>query len=395
MYPDDKTLTLKGSTYVGTAQYDSIALSVSAINPNSAVTLKRADGTSVSLTHDDNTYPYHTSGSIPLASGVNKFTVTITSENGKISAQYAVEITREAQLGSDVIEDGSGGSGVTEAVTVGEKDFSNLQTAINDAGNAPDTSSGVTLKKAETIKIDVTPEPDGSLNDDAIKMILEEIQKLSEQISGLKEMLEKAAITVDKGGNIVANRDTLWEHMAEEDKAEFAPSSSDLVALPAFTAEVDKSDAEDEFYTAAITYKSAFGKFIGAEAGDMDVFKLEDDGETVHHFRPAASLKEIQGGQFIITDGAGNKIQSSAKLAGNELLIIAIKDNSKLDWDKERGKITDPPSITGKTRNDNHGSFGSGDGAGAGGGGCDAGCDTGAALIFAAALALGLLKKRR
>jgi hypothetical protein len=190
-------------------------------------------------------------------------------------------------------------------------------------------------------------------------------------------MVEKEAVSVTSGGTIIANAQTALD--ADEGNTAY----KDVEALPALTAEVDNPSE-----TAVVIYEGVFANFAGVLSGRMDVFTLTTD-DAVHHFTSAPSLEEIVAGEFVVTDGEGNKIPSGTPLAGDELLFIAIADQSVLDWDEADEKIAGLPVVAQKAS----GPVNPGPGNGGGSGGCDAGFGAGA-VVFFSALGFCLRRKR-
>jgi hypothetical protein len=133
----------------------------------------------------------------------------------------------------------------------------------------------------------------------------------------------------------------------------------------------------DEYHAVRRKPEQDVANFAGVPAGRMDVFSLTTD-DTVHHFTSAPSLEEIVAGEFIITDGEGNKIPSGTPLTGNELLFIAIADQSELDWDDDGKEIAGLPVVAQK--------------ASGSGGGCDAGFGAGTIALLSA---LGFCLRRK
>jgi Synergist-CTERM protein sorting domain-containing protein len=125
---------------------------------------------------------------------------------------------------------------------------------------------------------------------------------------------------------------------------------------------------------------------------DIEIFKLQDDKNTVYRFPRAAFSGELKAGQYAVTKNDDFNITagSSERLEGGEVLYIAIEDDSVLDYDKTAGQIFDPPFIGAK--HNASGNTGAGDGSG--GGGCDAGFGAAAAILLAA-MAIRPRRKRR
>jgi hypothetical protein len=406
MNPDNVKLNPEsGGNYIGTVinEVSTVALNVRALNPESAITLTGdgIDETGVALAHDE--FSNVTLGyTFPVKVGRNNFTVTIESKNGNNRNEYPVEITRRPpQYGVPQLDAGTGNSGNTAAGTViGGVEFEDLTTAIASAGNAP-KMEGVSLAEAGAIKIDLAA--NGGDADSAIYDAL----GTGGALEGLDGMLENGVIAVDGDGNIVADADAALGKMTSEERARYGKTA----ALPAVTAEVGAPSGSG-CKTAALVYRDVFGEFTDAPAGDIDVFKLTTEDE-IRRFEPAQSLENILPGESIITDGLGNKIPPEAKLAGDELLIIAIEDNSDLDWDRDSGEIADPPIVAQKINNGgsdpggndpggsdpggNDPSGGDGDDyTGSGAGGCNAGLGAGgmsALALFALVLAAAFRRK--
>jgi hypothetical protein len=357
----------------------SVALNVSALNPEATITLSGdgIEGGSVTLSHGEYSEP------IPVRVGNNSFTVSITSKNGSETNTYPVEITRRPpQYGVPQLDAGTGNSGTTAAGTVvSGSDLEDLTTAIASSGNTPKMTD-VSLAEAGAIKIDLAA--NGGDADSAIYDAL----KPGGSLEGLDGMLENGAIAVDGDGNIVANADAALGKMTSEERAQYVK----VVALPAVTAEVGAPSGAN-YKTAALVYRDVFVDFTGAPAGDIDVFKLTTEDE-IRHFEPALSLENILPGEFIFTDGLGNKILPESELAGDELLIIAVEDNSVLDWDADGGEIADPAVVAQKISGGNEPGDSEHEDDGFGSSGCDAGLGA-AAMALIASLGLCIGRKNK
>ncbi|MDR1509823.1 MAG: leucine-rich repeat domain-containing protein [Synergistaceae bacterium] len=380
MRPGDVKLAADGNgSYIGTLgnRETSVLLSVKALNPESKITLA-GDIDGKTSTFDETitlTQGEYTNDPIPVNVGLNRFTVTITPDGGILPPKnYQVVIMRKPDYAPPKLDSGKGnigGVGSTGACTIGASDFI-------DSDNKPNMIY-VKLLEASPIKVKNLPQNAG--DDDVARAVFEAFE--SDAGTGLQNMTASEAIAVDSDGSVIANRETLRGKMSSREKAAYV--LKDMVALPAFTAEIEADDNEE--YTAAVTYEGAFATFKGVSAKDLGVFKLQNDGMNVYRFKSAPSMRDIVAGEFVITDLHGCDISPGDPIEGDELLTIAIKDDSLLDWDDDEKKITDPPTVAKAT-----GGSGSGD-SGTGVSGCDAGFGAGAA-VFTLALAFHPRKKR-
>ncbi|MDR3164119.1 MAG: hypothetical protein LBU13_00910, partial [Synergistaceae bacterium] len=225
-------------------------------------------------------------------------------------------------------------------------------------------------------------EPEKVTNNTTITNALE---KMGLNENEAMRLVKNEIVKATDDGNIVSNPEAVLSKMPPAESSKF----SKVEGFGPLRTNWDASEVSpDKKAIVSFPIANAFAGFANLLLSDIDIFKLDDDGD-VYHFTRAESLDGLKAGHYIITqkDDSTVTIAPTALLKGDELLYIAIEDDSELDYDKTKGKIFDPFNVGARNRvND--------DGGGSGSGG---GCDTGVgafALLLAASAALFKSRKK-
>jgi hypothetical protein len=295
------------------------------------------------------------------------WTFTVMAEDGA-DADYTIYVTV-------AVSGGGGGNGGD-----GEGIFTDFADSLNEA-NRP-AGAGVSLvTDANEITVTVDSDADDAAKTAAIKQALED-KGLDEDTA---DALSKV-VTLDSSGRIVADAVKVTAGLSGEDKALVNPDAAKGSVL------LFEATVQNEGDTAAVPFYGELSEFAGVRAGDMVLLKLIYDGTTVL-LNSADSLSGIESGEFVITDGAGNAITPDQKLSGDEVLVVAIADDSSYDWrydgDGDVHKIIDPLVPDTKAS-----ASGGGDSGTDSAGGCDAGFGTAGAAFALASLMAARRRKR-